>query len=35
MDVSSFLLSGAVHQMSIADQAEAQHAHLDAATAGS
>jgi uncharacterized protein (DUF1778 family) len=35
MDVSSFVLSGAVQQMSIADRAETQHAQLNAARAGS
>jgi len=33
MDISSYLVSAAVHQMSILDQAEAQFAHLDALTA--
>jgi hypothetical protein len=33
MDISSFLVSGAVLQMSTLDQAEAQFAHIDALTA--
>ena len=33
MDISSYLVSAAVHQMSIFDQAEAQFAHIDALTA--
>ena len=32
MDISSFLVSGAVHQMIMLDQADAQFAHLDALT---
>ena len=30
MDISSYLVSAAVHQMNLLDQAEAQFAHLDA-----
>jgi hypothetical protein len=30
MDISSYLVSAAVHQMSLLDQAEAQFAHIDA-----
>lgn len=33
MDISSYLVSAAVHQMNLFDQAEAQFAHLDAMTA--
>jgi hypothetical protein len=33
MDVSSYLVSAAVHQMSILDEAEAQFSHIDALTA--
>ena len=33
MDISSYLASAAVHQMSLLDQAEAQFAHVDALTA--
>jgi len=33
MDISSYLVSAAVHQMSLLDQAEAQFAHIDALTA--
>ena len=33
MDISSYLVSAAVHQMSAFDQTEAQFAHIDALTA--
>jgi hypothetical protein len=33
MDISNYLVSAAVHQMSILDQADAQFAHIDALAA--